>query len=433
MNKNADLFFTKGDIKMITRTNPTPFHVIDESGIRSTARRLNSAFSWSPDFRNYFAIKAAPNPAIVDILRQAGGGADCSSMPELVIAKKVGLVGEEVMFTSNDTPASEMKKAAQIGAIINLDDITMIPFLEEHAGIPDVICFRYNPGKLRKTAEGNVIGTPEEAKYGLTRSQLFVAYKIMRDKGVKRFGLHAMIASNDLNENTFIQTANMLFYLVGELSHELRIKFEFVNLGGGLGIPYRPEQKPIDIEKVSRGIQAAYEDKIVNRGLGPLKIFMENGRYLTGPHGYLITTAIHEKHTFREYIGVDACMAHLMRPGMYGAYHHITVLGKDNEPEDHKYDIVGSLCENNDKFAKERMLPKIERGDMLAIHNTGAHGPAMGFNYNGKLRAAEFLRRHDGRFEMIRRAETMDDYFATLNFPGSTFEMTLGDLEIRTD
>lgn len=405
MNKDRDLFFTKADIERIKMAQPTPFHLFDESGIRDNARRLNAAFSWAPGFKNYFAVKAAPNPSLVDILRQEGGGADCSSLPELVIAERVGIRGDGIMFTSNNTPVKDIIKASALGATINLDDISMIPFLERHVGIPEVICFRYNPGPLRQTAEGNVIGKPEESKYGLTKAQLFEAYRLMKQKGVRRFGLHTMIASNDLNASTFIETANMLFDLVGELSTELGIRFEFVNLGGGIGIPYRPEQKTVDLGAVSDRIRRAYEEKILKNGLGPLKIFMENGRLMTGPFGYLITTAIHEKHIYKDYVGVDACMAHLMRPGIYGAYHHITVLGKESGVSDHaytivagqdsaaarKYDIVGSLCENNDKFAVDRMLPEIVMGDTLAIHNSGAHGPAMGFNYNGKLHAPELL------------------------------------------
>ncbi len=421
MNKDSDLFFTKKQIDGIMARYPTPFHIYDEDGIRKNARKLNAAFGWA-DFRNHFAVKACPNPNIVRILVEEGNGLDCSSLPELLIAEALGVSGDKIMFTSNDTPALEFKKAVELGAIINLDDITHIPFLEEHAGIPDVICFRYNPGKLRKTLDGNVIGKPEDAKYGLTREQLFEGYKIMRDKGVKRFGLHTMIASNELDYRAFIETASMLFDLVLEISKKLKIRFEFVNLGGGIGIPYRPEQTPADLDKMSAGIRHEFEEKLNGKGMDHIKLFMENGRMMTGPFGYLITRAIHEKHTFKEYIGVDASMANLMRPGMYGAYHHITVLGKENLPKDHKYDVVGSLCENNDKFAIDRMLPKIDIGDVLAIHNAGAHGHAMGFNYNGKLRSAELLIKQNGEAELIRRAETAHDYFATLNYPGSPFK-----------
>lgn len=423
MNKHTDIFFTQEQLRSIISRYPTPFHIYDEKGIRENARRLNRAFSWAPGFKNHFAVKACPNPYIVKMLREAGQGVDCSSLPELLIAERLGMKGEEIMFTSNDTPANEYKKAYELGATINLDDITHIPFLEKNAGIPELICFRYNPGPLRETGEGNVIGRPEESKYGLTKKQLFEAYEIMKSKGAKRFGLHTMVASNELNPNAFIQTANMLFDLVVEISEKLKIRIEFVNLGGGIGIPYRPEQEPVNLELVSDGIKAAYEAKIARNGLAPLKILMENGRMITGPFGYLVTTAIHSKSTYREYIGVDASMANLMRPGMYGAYHFITVIGKENLPEDHTYDIVGSLCENNDKFAIQRRLPEIEIGDVLAIHNAGAHGHSMGFNYNGKLRSAEILVKEDGEAKMIRRAETPRDYFATLDFPGASIKM----------
>ena len=325
------------------------------------------------------------------------------------------------MFTSNDTPAIEFKKAAQLGAIINLDDITHIPFLERSAGIPDIISFRYNPGPLLKTMEGNVIGSPEQAKYGLTRDQLFQAYAAMKKKGVRRFGLHTMVVSNELNPAAHVQTARMLFSLAAEISKKIGIEFEFVNLGGGIGIPYKPEQVPVNFESLGKEIKQAYKEIIEGNGMPSLNIYMENGRAMTGPFGYLVTTAIHEKHTYKEYIGVDACMANLMRPGMYGAYHHITVLGKEGAKSNHKYDVVGSLCENNDKFAIDRMLPEIKVGDVIAIHNAGAHGHAMGFNYNGKLRSAELLKKTDGSVEMIRRAETTQDYFSTLNFPGSKY------------
>ncbi len=423
MNSDNDLFFNKKQIERIIKDYPTPFHIYDEKGIRENAKRLYKTFLWAPGFKNYFAVKACPNPYIMAMLKQEGCGADCSSLPELLLAEKIGLRGEEIMFTSNDTPAIEFKKAFKLGAIINLDDITHIQFLEASAGIPKIICFRYNPGPLRKTKDENVIGNPEVSKYGLTRAQLFEAYRIMKQKGVKRFGLHTMILSNELDSSAFIQTANMLFDLIVEISEELGIRFEFVNLGGGIGIPYKPEQKPVDMKAISDGIRKAYQEKIVKNNLAPLKIFMENGRAMTGPFGYLITRAIHEKHTYREYVGVDACMANLMRPAMYGAYHHITVLGKEGVRHDHKYDVVGSLCENNDKFAVERMLPEIRPGDILAIHNAGAHGHSMGFNYNGKLRSAELLMQADGKIKMIRRAETPSDYFATLDFAGSRYVM----------
>ena len=424
MNNDKDLFFTKAQVEKITKTYPTPFHLYSEKMIRDNAKNLYKKFSWIKGFKNYFAVKACPNMTILEILKEEGMGADCSSLPELLMAEKVGLVGEQIMFSSNDTPANEFKKAFELGAIINLDDITHIKFLEESLGgkLPDLICFRYNPGPLRATAEGNVIGSPQDAKYGLTREQLFEAYKILKDKGVKRFGLHTMVASNELRKEAFVMTAEMLFDLVVEISREVGIKFEFINLGGGIGIPYKPEQKEVDLEFVSTGIKKLYEEKIVKNGLAPLKVVMENGRMVTGPFDYLITRTIHEKHIYKEYVGVDACMANLMRPALYGSYHHITVLGKENAKCDQKYDVVGSLCENNDKFAIDRMLPKIETGDLIAIHNAGGHGYAMGFNYNGKLRSAELLLRENGQVELIRRAETPADYFSTFNFPGSKYK-----------
>lgn len=408
-----NLPFTKDQLEMIIAKYPTPFYIYDERGIREQARRLNQAFAWVPGFKEYFAVKATPNPYILSILREEGFGADCSSLPELLLAERVGITGEAIMFTSNDTPANEFQKAMALGAIINLDDISHIPFLEACAGLPELICFRYNPGPLKK---GNaIIGSPEEAKYGLTRSQLFEAYRIMKDKGVKRFGIHTMVASNELDPGYFVETAKILFELVIELSREVGIRFEFINIGGGIGIPYRPEQEPVDLIQVAQGIKNWYQRLIVGAGLDPLKIVMENGRMITGPHGYLITKVLHQKATYKNYIGVDACMANLMRPGMYGAYHHITAMGKETWPLDKVYDVTGSLCENNDKFAIDRQLPLLELGDLLVIHDAGAHGHAMGFNYNGKLRSAELLLRPDDSVVMIRRAETVDDYFATLN------------------
>jgi len=426
MNNNKDLFFTKSQVEEITKTFPTPFHLYDEKGIRENAKNLYKKFSWILGFKNYFAVKACPNPYLMEILKEEGMGADCSSLPELLLVEKVGLKGEQIMFTSNNTPANEFKKAFELGAIINLDDITHISFLEESLGgkLPELICFRYNPGPLRATAQGNVIGNPQDAKYGLTREQLFEAYKIMKSKGVKRFGLHTMVASNELRPEAFVQTAEMLFDLVVEISKKLGIKFEFINLGGGIGIPYKPEQKSVDLDFVSKGIKKLYEEKIVKNKLAPLKVVMENGRMVTGPFDYLITRAIHEKHIYKEYIGVDACMANLMRPALYGAYHHITVLGKENSICNHKYDIVGSLCENNDKFAVDRLLPEITIGDLLAIHNAGAHGYAMGFNYNGKLRSAELLLQTNGKVKLIRRAETPNDYFATFDFEDSKYKFS---------
>jgi len=410
--------FTKLQIEKIKKKFPTPFHIYDEKAIRENARKLKQAFSWISGFKNFFAVKACPNPSILNILKEEGFGADCSSLPELMLSEKVGIVGENIMFTSNDTPAVEYKKAKEIGAIINLDDISHIDFLEKNAGIPELICFRYNPGPLR---EGNIIiGNPAEAKYGFTKEQLFEGYKIMKEKGVKRFGLHTMIISNELNPNYFAETAKMLFELVVEISKNLDIKFEFVNLGGGIGIPYKPEQNPVDLKAISEGIKKAYNELIVANGYS-LKIYMECGRFITGPYGYLVSTVLHKKNTYKQYVGLDACMANLMRPALYGAYHHITILGKENVPKDRVYDVTGSLCENNDKFAIDRKLPEVNIGDILVIHDAGAHGYAMGFNYNGKLRSAELLLKQDGDVELIRRAETSDDYFATLKFKGSKF------------
>ncbi|MCU0847167.1 MAG: diaminopimelate decarboxylase [Spirochaetes bacterium] len=395
---------------------PTPFHIYDEKAIVDNAVRLKKAFSWAHGFREYFAVKALPNPHIMKIFSDMGFGADCSSMAELILAEKVGISGESVFFSSNDTPADEYVKAAGMGAIINLDDITHVGFLEENAGLPDLISFRYNPGPLR---DGNaIIGKPEEAKYGLTREQLCRAYETVRGRGVKRFGLHTMVASNELDPEYFVDTAEMLFNLLLDINSDLGIKFEFINLGGGFGIPYRPEQKPLDIEYISEKIKALYDEKISGNGLHPVRIYMESGRMMTGPYGYLATRVIHKKETYKNYIGLDSSMANLMRPGIYGAYHHITVLGKEDWPCDHVYDVTGSLCENNDKFAIDRPLPEIEIGDILVIHDTGAHGHAMGFNYNGKLRSAELLLRPDGSVKLIRRAETIEDYFATLDFGG---------------
>ena len=416
MHLTKTLPFDKKKIDEIIKIHPTPFHVYDEKGIRDNAKRLTEAFSWAPGFREYFAVKANPNPYIVKVMREEGFGADCSSLPELMLAEKAGIKGEMIMLTSNDTPVSEFEYAKKLGAILNLDDITHIDFVDSNIGLPEVISFRYNPGPLKG---GNaIIGVPEEAKYGLTRDQLFDAYKIVKQRGVKRFGLHTMIASNELNADYFVDTAEILFDLVCDLSKTIGIDFEFVNLGGGFGIPYRPGDKPLDLEYISEKIHEAYKEKIESRGLKPLRICMESGRLMTGPYGFLVTTAIHKKEIYKDYIGVDACMADLMRPALYGAYHHITVLGKENENQIKRYDVTGSLCENNDKFAIDRMLPVIERGDILVMHDTGAHGYAMGFNYNGKLRSAEFLLKEDGSVQKIRRAETVDDYFATLDFSG---------------
>ena len=406
--------FTKEQILEIMKKNPTPFHVYDEAGIRGNAKKFKEAFGILPGFKEYFAVKALPNPFILKILKEEGFGADCSSYPELLLAEKIGLKGEEIMFTSNDTPANEYKKARELGAIINLDDISHIPFLEKHAGIPELISFRYNPGPART---GNVIiGDPKEAKYGFTRDQIIEGLRICQEKGAKKFGLHTMIASNELNINYFIETAKMMFELAVEVHKSLGITLEFINLGGGIGIPYKPEEKAVDYEKLAAGIKNAYDRIMVQDGLDQVKIFLECGRAITGPYGCLITSVLHLKHTYKDFVGCDATMANLMRPAMYGAYHHITVLGKENSSTTKMYDVTGSLCENNDKFAINRPLPEIREGDILVIHDTGAHGHAMGFNYNGKLRSAELLLRTDRSVVQIRRAETVEDYFAALDF-----------------
>ncbi len=406
--------FTKEKVLEIMKTYPTPFHIYDEAGIRGNARKFKQAFSVLPGFKEFFAVKALPNPFILRILKEEGFGTDCSSLPELLLAEKVGITGEEIMFSSNDTPAKEYAKAKELGAIINLDDISHIPFLESNAGIPDLICLRFNPGPARK---GNVIiGDPKEAKYGFTREQLFEGYRICQEKGIKRYAVHTMIISNELNPDFFVETARMMFELATEINEKLGIKLEFINLGGGLGIPYRPEDRALDYEKLAKKIKEAYDETLVKNELDGIRIFMECGRVITGPYGYLVTKVLHLKHTYKDFVGTDACLANLMRPAMYGAYHHITILGKENEPTTKMYDVTGSLCENNDKFAIGRPLPQVREGDILVIHDTGAHGHAMGFNYNGKLRSAELLLREDGSVVQIRRAETADDYFATLDF-----------------
>lgn len=407
--------FSNEQVEQIAQEYGTPFHIYDEKGIRDNVHRLQAAFSWAPRFKEYFAVKATPNPHIMKFLADEGVGADCSSLPELILAERVGLKGEDIVFTSNDTPAAEYIKAKELGVIINLDDISHIDFLDQVAGIPEMISFRYNPGSMRQGGN-TIIGNPEEAKYGVTREQLFECYPKVQALGAKRFGLHTMVISNELDPDYFVETARMMFELIVELKNKLGIKIEVVNLGGGIGIPYRPDQEPVDLEYIGEKIRKVYEDIIVPNGLDPLKIALECGRVITGPYGYLISKVLHKKDIYKNYVGLDSCMADLMRPGIYGAYHHITVIGKDNMPLDYKYDVTGSLCENNDKFAIDRMLPQIEIGDLLVIHDTGAHGHAMGFNYNGKLRSQELLLKPDGKVELIRRAETIEDYFATLDF-----------------
>ncbi|HPR33410.1 MAG TPA: diaminopimelate decarboxylase [Prolixibacteraceae bacterium] len=414
--KGKSLPFTKEQLDRIIEQYPTPFHIYDEKRMVDYARYFNQCFDWNEGFKEYYAIKAAPNPYLMKILRNQGFGIDCSSMAELVLAERVGMHGEEIMFTSNDTPADEYKKALELGAIINLDDISHIDFLQKNAGMPGLVCFRYNPGPLKG---GNVIiGNPEDSKYGFTREQMFEGYKRLSDMGVKRFGIHTMVASNELDPDYFIETAEIVFDLIVDLHRELGIRFEFANLGGGIGIPYKSEHKSVDMKKVSDGIRERYEQHIVANDLAPLKIFFESGRAITGPFGYLVSTVLHLKETYKKYVGLDASMANLMRPAIYGAYHHITVMGKEDQPARYLYDVTGSLCENNDKFAINRLLPEIAVGDVLVIHDTGAHGHSMGFNYNGKTRSAELLLRENGEVVPIRRKETIDDYFATLDFGG---------------
>ncbi len=404
--------FARAVIADIMDIHPTPFYLYDERAIRENAKRFLVAFSVFDGFKEYFAVKANPNPFILKVLREEGFCADCSSLAELELAGCVGIRGEDIMFSSNDTPLAEFEKALSLGAVINLDDIGHISFLER-LGLPDLLCFRYNPGSVR---EGNaIIGDPKEAKFGLTREQLFDAYALCLAKGVRRFGLHTMVASNELREDRLVKTVQMLFLLAVEIKERLGITLEFINLGGGIGIPYRPDERAVDYASLAVRMKSLYNEIIVPH-LGSVRVVMECGRVITGPYGYLVMSAIHLKHTCKDYVGCDASMADLMRPGMYGAYHHITVLDKEGLAPDRVYDVTGSLCENNDKFAVDRHLPNIEEGDILVIHDAGAHGYAMGFNYNGKLRCAELLLRQDGSVIEIRRKETVDDYFRTLDF-----------------
>jgi len=408
-------FVTKEQLEKIIEKYPTPFHLYDEKGIRENAVKLKEAFSWNKGFKEYFAVKATPNPFLINILREYGCGVDCSSMTELYMSDKMGFNGTDIMFSSNDTPAEEFVYAKKLGAIINLDDFTHIEFLEKVAGIPERICLRYNPGGTFKIST-TIMDNPGEAKYGLTKEQMLEAYKILKDKGVKEFGMHAFLASNTVTNEYYPTLARELFTTAVEIKEKTGVQLSFINLSGGIGIPYRPEQEPNDILVIGEGVRKVYEEILVPAGMGDVAIFTELGRFMMGPYGCLVTTAIHEKHTHKEYIGVDACACNLMRPAMYGAYHHITVMGKENEPCDCKYDVTGSLCENNDKFAIDRMLPKIDKGDILVLHDTGAHGYAMGYNYNGKLKSAEILLQEDGEAKLIRRAETISDYLATFDF-----------------
>jgi len=409
---------SKADLEKLAKRFPTPFYLYDEKGIIENVRRIKTAFSCFPGYKGHFAVKALPNPYILKILAAEGVGADCSSYSELLLSQMAGIMGEDIMFSSNETPAKEYELARQLGAVINLDDLTHIEFLEKTAGFTQLISLRYNPGPLK---EGNaIIGKPEEAKYGLTREQIIKGYAMLRDKGIRRFGLHTMVASNELSIPYHVETARMLFELAAEILEKTGVKIEFVNLGGGVGIPYKPEQEAVDYNVLTSGIQKAYNEVLKPAGLNP-DIHTEWGRTITGPYGWLVTRAIHKKEIYRNYIGLDACMADLMRPALYGAYHHISIPGKENAPLSETYDVVGSLCENNDKFAIQRKLPKIDtaaqdsKGDFVVIHDAGAHGRAMGFNYNGKLRCGELLMRQDKSIIMIRRPETTNDYFATLD------------------
>lgn len=408
-------FVTKSQVEEIVKSCPTPFHIYDEKGIRENARAVTEAFAWNPGFREYFAVKATPNPFILNILKEYDMGCDCSSYTELMLAKTCGFDGEHIMFSSNDTPAEEFVYANELGAIINLDDFTHIDFLEKTIGhIPETISCRYNPGGVFELSNG-IMDNPGDSKYGMTKEQIIDAYKLLKEKGAKYFGLHAFLASNTVTNEYYPKLARQLFELVVELKEETGCDIRFVNLSGGVGIPYRPKEQPNDIRAIGAGVHKAYDEVLVPAGLGDVAIYAEMGRFMLGPYGCLVTKAIHEKHIYKEYIGVDACAANLMRPAVYGSYHHITVLGKEDAPCEETYDVVGSLCENCDKFAVDRKLPKIDKGDYLVIHDSGAHGFSMGYNYNGRLRSAELLLKEDGSVKLIRRAETPEDYFATFD------------------
>ncbi len=419
-------FVTKAQLDEIVKTYPTPFHLYDEKGIRENAMRVKEAFAWNHGYKEYFAVKATPNPYLISLLGEMGIGCDCSSFTELMLAKACGITGHDIMFSSNDTPAEDMRYAAELGAIINLDDFTMIDFLEETAGIPETVCCRYNPGGFFEFGNG-IMDNPGDSKYGMTEAQLFKAYEILQKKGAKKFGIHAFLASNTVSDDYYPTLSEELFTLVVRIKKETGADMRFINLSGGVGIPYRPDQRPNNIFNIGDGVKKVYDRILRPAGLGDVAIFTEMGRFMLGPYGCLVTRAIHEKHIYKEYIGVDACAADLMRPAMYGAYHHITVMGKEDWNCDHEYDVTGSLCENNDKFAVDRMLPKVDMGDLLVIHDTGAHGSSMGYNYNGKLRSAELLLKEDGSVQMIRRAETPRDLFAVYDFSG--YDFPFGDAD----
>ena len=409
-------FVTKDQIEGIAKIYPTPFHIYDEKGIRENVKRLYEAFSWNPGYKEYFAVKATPNPFLMQILNEYGCGSDCSSQAELVLSEAVGIIGHDIMFSSNDTPLEEFAYCEKLGGIINLDDITHIEAVEKSVGyLPKTMSCRYNPGGYFKMSNG-IMDNPGDAKYGMTTEQIEEAFKIMKAKGVEEFGIHAFLASNTVTNDYYPMLAKVLFELAVKLHKSTGAKIRFINLSGGIGIPYRPDQEKNNIKVIAEGVRKVYEEVLVPEGMGDVALYTELGRYMLGPYGCLVTTAINEKHTHKEYIGVDACAVNLMRPAMYGAYHHITVMGKEDAPCDHVYDVTGSLCENNDKFAIDRKLPKIDMGDLLVIHDTGAHGFSMGYNYNGKLKSAEILLKEDGSFQMIRRAETPKDYFATFDF-----------------
>ncbi len=410
-------FVTKEQVEKIAETFPTPFYVYDEKGIRETVRSIYKAFAWNKGYKEYFAVKATPLPGILKIMKEEGCGTDCSSYPELVLSDVCGFKGHDIMFSSNDTPVKDMQEAYKLGAIINLDDFTMIDFLEQVAGIPETICCRYNPGGVFSLGN-DIMDNPGDSKYGMTKDQLREAFKILKKKGVKHFGIHAFLASNTVSNGYYPELARQLFQLAVEMKHDTGVAVEFINLSGGVGIPYKPDQVPNDIAVIGEGVHKVYDEVLVPEGMGNVALFTEMGRFVTGPYGALVTRVLHFKHIYKEYVGVDACAANLMRPAMYGAYHHITVLGKEDAPCDHTYDVTGGLCENNDKFAIDRKLPEIVKGDYLFIHNAGAHGSAMGYNYNAKLWCAELLLKEDGSVELLRRAETPRDYFATLDFTG---------------
>lgn len=408
-------FVTLEQLSEIIKTYPTPFHIYDEKGIRDNARQLKAAFSWNKGFKEYFAVKATPNPYILNILKEEGCGVDCSSLTELMLAEAIDFSGDEIMFSSNVTPAEEFIKARELNATINLDDFTHIEFLEKVAGLPKTISCRYNPGGIFTTSNG-IMDNPGDAKYGFTKEQMIEGFRMLKEKGVENFGIHAFLASNTISNEYYPTLAGILFKLAVELKEKTGARIKFINLSGGIGVPYRPEEKPNDIMVIGEGVRKEFEKILVSAGMGDTAIYTELGRYMLAPYGHLVARAIHEKHIYKEYIGLDASAVNLMRPAIYGAYHHITVMGKEDAPLECKYDVTGSLCENNDKFAIDRMLPKIDVGDLLVIHDTGAHGFSMGYNYNGKLKSAELLLKEDNSVEMIRRAETPKDYFSTFDF-----------------